>query len=703
MVLHARQRPPSKTSIHKKRKHHSAIYSRSNMNMVKAEQGRTLQETNNGVISARHIRDNVTEFGKATAEFCVVRNHFEMSMGDRDVHGYIRWGDEKPCINKVSGAVIGNPDKVHLSIVLKDPELAKQYYSLNPSVFREKQKLLDICNMKPKYTEVEYSTSFSFISDTGNEYMPPDFCRVDQVDSEKMFKCNLDLRSDMIPPVVGYLLTPDTMMEVLDHYAEHVFYRMNMRDILTLLRIMSRDSRIENKRSGEVVKEFGSASMMVRGSDNELQNKPVITLVSNNNPCKVYPAYGIIKIYDQTYEVEQPFVEDGSNGIPWSGLDRNMEKLIFSRPEFAQKGEHLISRLKLTVRIKTYTLFPRANKPVCEKDAKEVQALNLGSEKILHQVIEVSSTYVSNFPNTFRAGGKFVFVTTNRGYKFTVNKAAAHHFVPHHAFGASKGSNNVACITQHFGNGMPLQTEIQWHKDDPDQEQFSASSWYSLINKNIAAETLAYGADRMVQAVVDYKLDHQKPIYVDHLDEGVAATNQELMKHFALSWKKNFKDRQRKIETHNGEQPYHYLSYAKPWFTCIVVANTRPSPFALVRALKVIFYVPQGHLSKSNTFVPDWDLIEPDPNTVDLVDDPKTPRGDAGQVLHSPRLWREARAPVPVFPPAASPPAAPPPAGDGDGMFENKYDALDSDDERDLHDIMMSASRPSLFDNEVYM
>lgn len=684
MAYHTRihkKKPFLRKNAHKR----SATYTHMNMNIVKAEQGRVVRNPNAAVVHATKNREFKNMYSETIAEFCSIRGQFETSLNNNNVRGVLKFGMTDPYIEKATGTVVGNPDKIHMSIVMRDPKLAMQYYKSNPSVFGTKEQILDLCK-SVHYEKITYSTSFSFMSDGAKETMPSDFSRVDQVDSSALFKCKLDVRSNVIPPVVGYLLKQDVMEDILSRYSNHCFYKMNMSHVLTSLVIMSRDTVVENKKttshSGEY-EMFGDPNIVVKGKDNDLRHKPVITMVASEGPYKVHPAYGTIKIYDQTYEIDQPFVEDGSLGLPWTNLSKDINKLLQSNSNLTSVFSHRIAKVKLLVRIKTWTLYPQTDTPLYEDPVTKGKSLDMNSctlesEMILHQVVEVSSTYLPNNPHTLQANGKFVFVTTNRGMSYP--RGSSHTF--------SELLNDVGCITQHFGNGLPLQVEIKSSKDDPSDDRISRKSWYSLINKNIAVETLAYGADKMVQKALNYKIEHNATFNLDHLADTENLTQINLRKTFALSWKKNFQERVAKTETNDGEQPYHYLSYSKPWFACIVIAPVRSSAYALVRAIKVIFYAPQGHLKGNEAYAPNWDLIEPDPlldgDVYDYADYPESaknsPRGDDGFKQPLPK----ASGPV------------------GIDDMASRY-TLDSDDERDLQDIMMSASRPSLFDNEVYM
>ena len=689
------------TRIHKKKQFlgktthkHSATYTHMNMNIVKAEQGRVVRNPNAAVVYATKNREFKSTYSEAIGEFCSIRGQFETSLNNNNVRGILKFDMTDAYIEKATGTVVGNPDKLHMSIVMRDPKLARQYYQSNPSLFSTKEQMMKVCQTV-HYEKITYSTSFSFISDGTKETMPSDFSRVDQVDSSTLFKCKLDVRSNVIPPVVGYLLKQDVMEDILSRYSNHCFYKMNMSHVLTSLAIMSRDTIVENKKitthSGEY-EMFGDPNIIVKGKDNELRHKPVITMVASEGPYKVYPAYGTIKIYDQTYEIDQPFVEDGSLGLPWTNLSKDINKLLQSNNNLTSVFSHRIAKVKLLVRIKTWTLYPQTDTPLYEDPVTKGKSLNmqsctLDSEMILHQVVEVSSTYLPNKPHTLQANGKFVFVTTNRGMSYP--RGSSHTF--------SELLNDVGCITQHFGNGLPLQVEIKSSKDDPSDDRISRKSWYSLINKNIAVETLAYGADKMVQKALNNMLNNNIFFHIDHLADTEEAASKDLRRTFAKSWKKNFQERVEKTETNDGEQPYHYLSYSKPWFACIVIAPVRSSAYALVRALKVIFYAPQGHLSDKETYAPNWDLIEPDP----MLDGTVYEKDNAPEsAKNSPRVAGDGERDGVFLRPRTS--GSEGTGGGAESMVQSHY-ALDSDDERDLQDIMMSASRPSLFDNEVYM
>ena len=680
-------------------KHHakkrSATYTHMNMNMVKAEQGRVVKNPNAAVVYATKYREFKNMYSEAIAEFCSIRGQFETSLNNNNTNGTLKYGPVNPYIEKATGTVVGSSEMLHMSIVLRDIRLAREYYKNNPSTFDTKDEIMKLCH-PVDYSKVVYSTSFSFISDGVKETMPSDFSRVEQVDSDRLFKCQLDVRSNVIPPVVGYLLKPDVMEEIVSRYSNHAFYKMNMSHVLTSLAIMSRDSIVENKKltteSGEY-EMFGDPNIIKIGFNNELLYKPVITLVASEGPYKVYPAYGTIKIYDQTYEIDQPFVHDGSLGLPWANLSKDINKLLHSNKNLESVSSHKICKVKLTVRIKTWTLYPQADTPLYEDPVTKGKSLDMHShamnpEMIMHQIVEVSSTYLPNKPYTLQANGKFVFVTTNRGISYKVNSS--------HTF--SERLDDVGCITQHFGNGLPLQVDIRSSIDNAIDHRFSYKSWYSLINKNISVETLAYGADKMIQKALKHKIDTNEEFKIDHLPDSNDEATKKLRRTFALSWQKNFQERKVKTETNDGEQPYHYLSYSKPWFACIVIAPVRSSAFALVRAMKVIFYAPLGHLESNETYAPNWDLFEPDAvQDADVYEQADAPA--SAQV--SPRE-PPAQSTQPEF-------VAPSPrtrGAEGVGYDDNRmasHYALDSDDERDLQDIMMSASRPSLFDQEVYM
>jgi hypothetical protein len=667
--------------------------------MVKAEHGHAVKFPSNGAIQANRTVHMGSEYAECVARFCAIRKAFNVALNNRATFGRLSFNDF-PYIDPKNGAVVGNPKNVHLSFVLRDPRIALEYYETNPSNIPHVDGIKSEFLQHKFYDEIEYRTSFGFIPNESKDAVPPEFSSLVQFDTVGVNKCKLDIRNSSVPPVVGYLMTRNCMEEILGHYSGHAFYHMNMRQTLTLLEIMARESRADNhnNKANSSFEEYGDSRILIPGSNNNLRFPPTISLKKSDGPYKIYPAYGTIKVYDQTFEVDQPFVPEWERGLPWTVLEPKLEKVIKNTPDYMKLSSHKITHLKLSVRIKTWSLFPRDDVPFDEDDITDdkpfltSEGCKLRSEMILHQVVEVSSVYLPTKPRTFQADGKFVFVTTNRGYSFHGGSHTFKHF-----------GGEVGCITQHFGNGLPLQAEIECVKQRNSKEDVAALTWFPLINKNIAAEALAYGADKMVSEVVMHKYRNPEEIKLDHVgkislpsqlaedpdsvsDENMnrAKASVNRLKSIAKSWSKNFDDKDAKTDPTDGEQPYHILSWAKPYFVFLVLAPVKSVAYALHRAHRVIFYSPQGHLPKGMAYAPAWDLVDVDVNEGGAVDAPR-----AGMAPpQSPRT-----APMRADP---MPPPAPVPAN-------SKMAALDSDDELDLREVMLAASQPSVFDHEVYM
>jgi hypothetical protein len=627
-----------------------------------------------------------SEYAECVARFCAIRRAFNVALNNRETFGRIVF-DDMPYINTKSGAVVGNPNNVHLSFVLRDPSSAREYYKTNPSNIPHANAIIDEFMQHKPYESIEYRTSFGFIPSESKDAVPPDFSSIIQFDTVGVNKFKLDIRNSFVPPVLGYLMTPNSMSDILGHYEGHAFYGMNMRHTLTLLGVMARESRIDNQnnRANSDFEEYGDKRILVPGPDNNMRHPTIISLKKSDGPYKIYPAYGTIKVYDQTFEVDQPFVVEWESGLPWTALEPKLEKVIKNTPDYMKLGSHEITHLKLSVRIKTWTLFPRDEVPFHEDDITDdkpcltSEGCKLRSEMILHQVIEVSSVYLPTKPRTFQADGKFVFVTTNRGYVFPEGS---------HTF--KQNGRDVGCITQHFGNGLPLQAEIECVTQRNSKEDVAKLTWFPIINKNIAAEALAYGADKMVSEVVAHRCKNPEEIKLDHhsFPEDPEQNSINRLQSIAKSWSKNFDDRDAKTDPTDGEQPYHILSWAKPYFVFLVLAPVKSVAYALHRAHRVIFYSPQGHLPKGMAYAPAWDLVDTGIDEGGVVDAPMTPRG--ADQPQSPRVFK-----IPSAPDRGTSMA--------DGTTNSKMAALDSDDELDLREVMLAASQPSVFDHEVYM
>lgn len=638
------------------------------------------------------------QFTEALGTYMRVRHVFADMLNNQMTKGSIET-KKLPFLNKKNGHAVGNIDHMNFYFLLKDPSIAHHYYQANPSLFTIENPWEAFYRHKQnEVIGLDYVTSFGFISKGMGSRASTDFSSIRHFDHYNQNRCMFDIRNKYIPPVLGYMMTKDTMEQVLSRYYQHPFYQLNMCHVLTLLEVMARDSRIDTKLPDRNFVEIGDAMLLnMRNS-----KPPVITLNSEKKPVKLYTGYGIIKAYDQTYNIEQCLTDGESLGYPWTALNTKMQEVVDRQKPNLCFGSHLVSKIILTVNLKTWSFQKTRTYDFRKQDftSNQYKYINKKAtfrEEFLHQVVEVRTHYVCNSPMSFQPHGKFVFVTSNQGYAYD---------------DMGVGYKNLACLTQHFGDGLPLQVEIE---GDVPTKYYDDNSWYPFINKALAAETFAYSTDKMVHQAITQLPKHKKMmdavkitgmtkihedpaprkesgqdeneyslLYKAWESNGKTATRQRFARFVINSWARNFPPTHAKTDPYEGAQQYHHNSYVKSYFACIVIGNSRNSIYAYNRVQRVIFFRPCGQLPFNQTFAPDWDLIGNNFELNPALLRPQTPRNAQGidlnqMVLQSPRYL--------------------------DPSLTVHLDARldDSDDELDIDEIMRSATHPSVFDNEVYM
>lgn len=645
------------------------------------------------------------QFTEALGTYMRVRHVFADMLNNQMTSGSLET-KKLPYLNKKNGQAVGNIDHMRFYFLLKDPSIAHHYYHNNPSFFSfEDEWDTFYKNQQNEVACLDYVTSFGFIPKGISGRAPPDFSSIKQFDHYNQNRCMFDIRNKYIPPVFGYMLTKDTMEQVLSRYHQHPFYQLNMCHVLTLLEVMARDSRIDAKLPDRDFVEVGDALLLSMRN----HKPPVITLNSEKKPTKIYTGYGIIKAYDQTYNVEQCLSNGESLGYPWTALNNKMQEVVDRQKPALCFGSHLVSKIILTVNMKTWS-FQKTDMPDFHKQEftsssyTYIKKKAKFKEEFLHQVVEVHTHYVCNSPMSFQPHGKFVFVTSNQGYAYDSLRNSYY---------------NLACMTQHFGDGLPLQVEIEGALPT---DYYDDNSWYPFINKALAAETFAYSTDKMVHQAITQLSKHKdmmnaaqitgilkikedpRPIQVpgQNSDDyrlamdiwnkgGKTATRQRFARFVINSWARNFPPTHAKTDPYEGAQQYHHASFVKPYFACIVIGNCRNSIYAHNRVQRVIFFRPCGQLPFNQTFAPDWDLVGTNFEISPALLHPMTPRTHGKIDLHQMVLQspRQLVAPRPEL-------EAP-----LDSRLSSRLD--DSDDDLDLDEIMRSAAHPSVFDNEVYM
>jgi len=563
-------------------------------------------------------------FKEAFGHYCYVRSGFSEVLNKTYIHTkrQITDGTQVPdtFIHPSTGLFYYNERNIKITYMLRDSSQVANYYRNLRGQFYHTEAICDACN-DPGDKVPHYTTSFSLIPKDKAHGLPSDFSSINQPDICQDDQIPLKIYGNITCPVVGYLLDRFSMESIINMYDGHPFYSMYVRHVLWALCRMSHNARVFHRKR---------STMQVRQDSVIKLEAPFVGRPVNTNPVTLHTGHKEIMIYDEQYQVQQPFCAQGEPGLPWTTLSPDLIHVIARQPPDTCYGSHKITHLNLRIHVVTYAI--REN--VVEKDLdqndshlpdefiQEVQAA-CPDKNILAQVVEVSGSYFPLNNSTFQPNATLKFVTVNRGL-YTIGETLP----------------DVRMIMHHFGYGLPIQTQIH----------STPYNFYGYNHSTLPAELPLYAMDTALYEVLNRLTSKEMNTeghtvirdadtrQVSHLIQDfpdvTAGTDREPYKFHEIlcdSMKKSFNRRDLKTDPYNGRPIYHYMSYCKPYFQMLVMGSASPRLFQPIRAARVLFGIPVGNM-KVTAYAPGWDRV----GTEDIMSNDMVSHG-AGSAPSSPR------------------------------------------------------------------
>lgn len=368
---------------------------------------------------------------------------------------------------------------------------------------------------------------------------------------------------------------------------------------------------------------------------------PMINASRLNKPTVMYVGDNIVTLHNTVFKARLDF-DWGQHLVPWSSIHANMKEIVQelnNNMPSRRYDTHKVSHLELKITMTTYTI-----KPLHTDTTNFVNKMLVKTEPsdILCQHISVRGMYYGNSNYICQPQSELVFVTTNRGW-----------------YEANAEISNPAMIMMHLGYGLPLQTNIAETK----KPMFGHN--YSSIPSDVTSESISKGIANIVRKPQDSargRLDQMWSSVVNQL------TDPEIDVMFS-SWERNFQRNNLKQVDELDKINYHYMSNCSRHMTFVAKGKALPNPFIPIRLISVVIGLPQGNFSQDG-FAPAWDSkdgVKPFTVSASLARGAGfNPSSDHGQMM------------------AASP-----------------FQIVD--EEISIDEIIAAASRPSIFDNELYM
>jgi hypothetical protein len=629
-------------------------YSSNNMRMVRASRHKNVSNPNMGTTVVARQHALTSDYMESLAQVMQVRHNFSTLATCAKGSVMPSTGELKSRLDVRTGSMTCRLRDMQISCLLNHPSFIQSFYKQTPSSF-DKGSLLQYPENMPPLEEIEFCTSYSFISNLPNEEMPKDFSYISQTDSKHFTSLKLDSREINQPPVFAYLMRKDHFQKMTGSYYKHPFHQLFMSHALTVCQKLARAKRLRTMQRDDDFQEFGAMHLILPAPGNREMYEPTISLVSDNGSQTFYTAYSQINYHSQTYRVEQRFCQPELPGLPWTSLSSALGEVV-NRFGF---GGHLITHLDLIITIKTWThsnvhMQKQHKVDITDEthDYFKRHSNMLRPGLILHQVVEVEGRYGPDKPITFQPHGKLVFVTSNRGFIF---KPLAQEPHVQHSNGLKKINQHPLYISQHFGNGLSCQVELM----EAEKKPYSSYGWYPTLNKSLPAEMFAFAADKVASSAIR---ELQQP-GIQHNALSIPGYDAQTHTTVLTSMKKSF-------PAPYEEQPIHPMSHSKPYFSCIVVGDSKASPFALQRVRRVVMFAPVGQ-RLLDAYAPQWDYCILNPESWHFS-------GMGASGLNGSLLFQSNQI-----------------------KFDKAAD--NSDDESFLENIMASAAQPSVFDSEVYM
>lgn len=557
-------------------------------------------------------------------------------------------------VNKETGQIMFDPRECVVFPLYKSQNEMVEYYMRQPNLSPNAKNLLDnLYTVKEDELRYNYYTSFSLIPEgklAGNKVCG-EYNLLHQTEGVARFTSEkqdhyspLTISASDVFPVFACLMNAQEANSILESYQHSPFYYNFVKHVLWVLHNLTLRKRFEDGRVRGIKISDGSIS------------KPSITYHRSPSFFTTYAASHAINTYDVCYNASLPM-----NNVSWEDLDPNLPA--------ETKSEDLVS-LNLQITITTHT-----SKPIMltsefnsfEENIKKAQV----REKIVGQEIVVTGRYIGSHKSYHNPNCHLRFVTVNGGAGISEEdendyKHKANEMIPR-------------VIFMKFGYGMPLQMEIS------ETQETDIPSFFGQMFPNVPIEKVIMNMNGVVSRMLDLAFHDEKDKRWETYksDAEVFGRNciwfpkqnisnmPKATKIIAQSMKKNFDHRlNAKQNDPEGLFSYHYHSMCSRNYGFLVEGSHVCNKLHMVRAVAVYFYWPVG-IPLSYSWTPDH-VVERQMNSKVFRDFFQI--SDASVNKDSPINL-----------------------GNGQALAAAFHDDID------INEIMVSASRPSVFDEEVYM
>jgi len=550
-------------------------------------------------------------------------------------------------IVKQTGAFAYNPADIRVTVLHKNPQELVSYYN------RVRSQLEFIVDAKTRVEKLSvkghplFRTSYGFFHNR-TELADKELSVVEHFDvGEKKFEAH----ANSACPVIGFFLNKESLNTMHNQIKDHAMHSMYLRHVLFVLESMSLGARVE----------LGMKDDHTKLSPGEYV-LPKPTLEYNHKaPYVVCSGFHEITKFVTECRATISFSENENDGVFWSSLSMGMATLA-SRYDLQQQTNpdkfvsHRVHKLELTIQITTFCVRPirvfTGNESVFER-----VKVTCAPKTILGQYVTVSGKYHGNSPALFQPCAILKFVTTNVGYTAVRN-----------AYEKTK------LVMFHFGYGAPMQVEIEGTY----MNYFGHN--YPHISTELMNASISHAVQELTKPVKGNGVQEQMAVFrpgpaFDGSDSSFGAIKSTVFNSLSKTFNRNKANI--KLENALEKKEYHIASTSTRMYSFLVEGSPYTNPFFVNMATHISLMFPQGR-TNHKLILPQWDM-------------PDLLQGG----------WGLNVVPVPQY--TVQPGYVVSAPGQGQplqSVFKNESSEFGDDDFNSIFD---AASRPSVFDDEVYM
>lgn len=602
-------------------------------------------ETGNQLVKARHMHN--TAIQQYCNQIFTINNLFQKSraieVSTSNELAYINNQPEQQVdfdINVLTGECKFDIRKLHATHLLHVPTFTAEYYQRLESSFKEKETLFESLKVDgEKQTSIDgfpstYNITFGF-EPRKQHWVSKEF----EFASVEFSNKTSTLSPNETNSVFGHWLSEDLRHQISSKYGDSPFHHFFVTQALWAIHQCT-NSKIYSLPPLE----FGF---------NRLPDNVKKTMSSSVN---IECGHGIIRQNVHHYEVH---INYSVSGVNWDALNKRVGELA----KTFGKTRHMVKSLVLTIKVMTYTYRPtELNKTSTIKPESleyDVKSFETCPEEIfLHECISLSGQYMidgMNASKSLQVINNFIIVMSNKGMDNDYSMVDFRRKIQ----------------TQIFGYSFPLQTCI------------SGNSY--LFQSEIPLLVPIYSVMKAIGILIRKGNSHPTSFELSPSDKNQQRNNSSMIKSL-----------QRLISP--MEPTYHWTSFTKPYFSCLVLAENSDSVHEDVQATNVFFMKNYGNPTMQKGWTLPWDSLNapaPEINKllelniqrrVKLIQAAETSKQAQGNSRRASGKSKQASG---ILNPNLNVP-----------LDDSE---LDEQTRADLDEIMFLASQPSVFDNEIYM